>query len=337
MAIYSCFLGKNLKHLKIRLHDIKLATHNFSDKYKTESNGHTTWYTTELSHFNKEKPSLVVIKHFLPGEKDDEEELFLTELEMLTSVKHHNIVTLIGFCVEGFDMMLVIEKFSNGFLRDYLGNVKNMRTLTWEKRLKICIDVAQALNYLHSEMEDKKIIIHTTLHNSSLGLDENWGAKIEDFQWAIFLPPNNKDGAMSKITYSNHSYYMDPEYAKTGMLKRESDVYSFGVILFEILCGRHADDQIYLNGSEKGLIHVARRKFHTGKIEDMIDPTLKEEIGRKSYVPNRGATKDSFYTFLEVAHQCVAEVQDQRPTMKVVLKELQKALFLQVSQLYILS
>ncbi|XP_035843124.1 receptor-like protein kinase ANXUR2 [Helianthus annuus] len=102
--------------------------------------------------------------------------------------------------------------------------------------------------------------------------------------------------------------------------------------MFEILCGRRAQDQIYLKQSEKGLVHVARQNFSNGTIEDIIDPILKEETGKQSHSPIRRANKDSLYTFLKVANQCVAETQDQRPTMKAVLNELEKALVFQVSQ-----
>ncbi|KAJ0877444.1 putative protein kinase RLK-Pelle-CrRLK1L-1 family [Helianthus annuus] len=339
-------LGKNFEHLKIRLDDIKLATDNFSDTYKNGSSGYCTWYKVDLDHFDKEKLSSVEgessselpkrhnkvnIKRFFPKDDEHEEELFFTELEVLTSVKHDNIGTLIGFCVEGFELILVTEKFSNG-LKNYLGNVRTMHTLTWEQRLKICIDLAHALSYLHSEMEERNMIIHSNINHAKFGWDENLVAKIEDFEFAVFLPPNQNDEVLCKRTNFESKYYVDPEYEKTGKLKRESNVYSFGVVLFEILCGRHAFNQSYLNESEKGLVHVARQNFCNGTIEEMIDPILKEKTSIKSYNPNRGANKDSLHTFMKVANQCVAETQDHRPTMKVVLNELKKALIFQVCQ-----
>ncbi|KAJ0736289.1 putative protein kinase RLK-Pelle-CrRLK1L-1 family [Helianthus annuus] len=339
--------GNKLEHLKIELDDIKLATHNFSDTYKIGSDNFYTWYEVELGHFDKENPSsiegisksklfkrhnAVVIKQFLSKVDELEEEIFFTELEVLASVKHHNIVTLIGFCVEGFERILVTEKSSNGSLGDYLGNAIKMHNLTWEKRLKICIDGAHALNYLHYEMTDKKMMIHSNITPFRFGLDENWRAKIEDFELAVFLPPNQKDETLYRRTYFESKYHVDPEYAKTGKLKRESDVYSFGVVMFEILCGRVAWDQIYLTKSKKGLVHVARQNFSNGTIEDIIDPILKEETSKQSHGPIGKANKDSLYTFLKVANQCVADSQDQRPAMKVVLNELEQALVFQVSQ-----
>ncbi|KAJ0687585.1 putative protein kinase RLK-Pelle-WAK family [Helianthus annuus] len=159
-------------------------------------------------------------------------------------------------------------------------------------------------------MEDQKTIIHGDIRSYNIGLDENLEAKIVNFRLSVFLPPNQEDEA----------FYL-----------RESDVYGFGVVLFEILCGRLAFDPIYLKESDIGLAHVARRSFSTRSLEEMIDPLIKEEIGENKFVLNRGPNKDSLHTFISIAHQCVAETQDQRPTMKIVVKELEKALFFQVS------
>ncbi|MFS7990737.1 putative protein kinase RLK-Pelle-CR4L family [Helianthus anomalus] len=157
---------------------------------------------------------------------------------MFSSVEHPYIVTLIGFCVEDSEMILVIDNVSNGYLDGYLGNANDICILTWEKRLKICIDVAHALKYLHFEMEDQKVIIHHDICSYSIWLDETWGAKIFDFWWSVFLPPNQEDEAFYSKSHIGRKYNKDPQYEKTGKLKRESDVYSFGIVLLEILCGR---------------------------------------------------------------------------------------------------
>ncbi|XP_076894036.1 calmodulin-binding receptor-like cytoplasmic kinase 2 [Bidens hawaiensis] len=158
----------------------------------------------------------------------DREKQFFKELEMLTSVKHPNIVTLLGCCVEDSEMIFVIENVSNGILGAYLGSANEMRILTWEKRLKMCIDVAHALNYLHSEMEDQKMIINRDINCYNIGLCENWEAKIFNFWFALFLPPNQVEEALYPNNLVGKLSYTDPEYMITGELKRESDVYSFG-------------------------------------------------------------------------------------------------------------
>ncbi|KAJ0736251.1 putative protein kinase RLK-Pelle-CR4L family [Helianthus annuus] len=168
-------------------------------------------------------------------------------------------------------MVLVTENISNGYLIDYLGNVSHMRILTWEKRLKICIDVAHALNYLHYEMEDQKIIINRDVTSYSIGLDENWGAKIVDFWFSVFLLPNQEDEALY-LRWIGRNQYIDPEYKKTNKLKRESDVYSFGVVVFEIVCGWGSDDPIYMKENVRGSGPLARQSFCMATLEDRIDP-----------------------------------------------------------------
>ncbi|MFS7913159.1 putative protein kinase RLK-Pelle-LRR-I-1 family [Helianthus anomalus] len=331
-------VGKNLEHLKIPLTHIQSATHYFSNEFIiASSRDGLAFYRADLEHYVKENPSskrhnTVLIKRYPSGNKLFGEKEFLTEIEILSGgVKHPNIVTLLGFCFEASEMILIIEDFSNEFLGDYLGNLKDKRALTWETRLKICIDVAHALRYIHYEMEDQKMIINRDIYSYNIGLDENLEAKIVNFWWSVFLPPNQEDGQALYLDLVGKPYYIDPEYKKTGKVKRESDVYGFGVVLFEILCGRLANDPIYKKQSDIGLAHVARRSFSTRSLEEMIDPLIKEEICENKFVLNRGPNKDSLHTFITIAHQCVAETQNQRPTMKVVVNELEKALFFQVS------
>ncbi|MFS7990706.1 putative protein kinase RLK-Pelle-CrRLK1L-1 family [Helianthus anomalus] len=345
-------LERKFGHLKIRLGDIKLATNNFSETYTIASrDGECTLYRVELHCFDKENPSsekgknkgdhpnpkghnIVVIKRYPSGNQCFGEEELFTEIEMLSSVEHPNIVTLIGFCIEDSEMILVIENVSNGYLWNYLRNDNDMRILTWEKRLKICIEVANALEHLHSEMEDKKMIIHRDICSYNIGLDENWRAKIDGFGNCVFLPPNQEDEAVY-IALRGRPAYIDPEYEKTGNLKRELDVYSFGVVLVEILCGRRSHDPIYTDESVRGLGPLARQSFCMGTLEDMIDPILKEETSECNFLLKRGPNKDSLHTFMKIAYQCVAETQDQRPTMKVVVKELEKALSFQLNSNYV--
>nr|XP_043627228.1 uncharacterized protein LOC122598806 [Erigeron canadensis] len=340
---------KKWDHLKIPLRDILLATDNFSKACRIRNTIYYEVYIAELKHFDEEnlpikegknkcelpwRLSTVVIKR-TTGTFDDE--VFFKEIEMLTTCKHPNIVKLVGFCQEDYEMILVIEHLSNGYLADYWKNIKDMPILSWEKRLKICLDVAHGLKHLHYEMENQKMIIHRDIMSENIALDENWGAKIVDFRFSIFLPPNQNDDTLRNLNddtlrlsnYGGNCYYLDPEYKMTGKLKRESDVYSFGIVLFEILCGRLVDDPIYVEESDKGLAFVARRCFREGPQMDLIDPVIKEESGRNNFNLNKGPNKESLDIFVKIAYQCLAEAQNQRPTMRSVVDELEKALLLQ--------
>ncbi|XP_076940071.1 putative serine/threonine-protein kinase PBL12 [Bidens hawaiensis] len=286
-------MGKNLENMKIRLDDINSATHNYSVPYRLGYSDYFAWFIAGVDHSDKETPSLieeyecdlpkrhnnVVIKQFLPKYAEDAEEFFFTELEMLARVKHHNIVNLKGFCVEGSKMMLVIENASNGSLQHAFRHEEVMRILTWEKRLKICIDIAHVLNFLHFEMEDNKVVIHGNIRSTNIGLDENWGANVDEFERAVFLPPN-QDG-MYRETFVYEKYYADPEYVKNSMINRESDVYSFGVVLFEVLCGRKANHPNFLNESDEGLARVAIQRYYTITLADIIDPLLRAKMMKR--------------------------------------------------------
>ncbi|XP_071720685.1 receptor like protein kinase S.2-like [Rutidosis leptorrhynchoides] len=324
-------LTSQLSHMKIRLADINLATDNFSriylrtgsyDVYMAELEDCVENNSASLEERNKSKH--VFIKRLRPTEGKRGKKTFGTEIEMLTTCKHRNIVNLFGFCDENCEKILVVEAASNGLLAEYLENHKDKSVLTWEKRLKICLDVAYGLKYLHHEMEDQKSVINCDFSTFSIVLDENLGAKIADFEHSMFLLPDQKFLQLNSIrgTLSR----TDPEYRETGELTRDADVYAFGVTLLEVLCGRLADDKIYKKESED--VYVARNCYRKGTLMEIIDPIIKEATDDNSLVITKGPNKDSIDTFVRIAIQCVA-TRDQRPSMEVVVKELEKALSFQ--------
>ncbi|XP_071739513.1 probable receptor-like protein kinase At5g59700 [Rutidosis leptorrhynchoides] len=193
---------------------------------------------------------------------------------MLTTCKHRNIVTLLRFCDEDNEKILVFEYPYNAYLVQWLLDQESKSILTWEKRLKICLDVAYGLKYLHHEMEDQKSVIIRGFSTNSIALDENLGAKIEDFGLSMFIPPNQKFLYLN--AYVGNAFYSDPEYRETRKLARASDVYTLGVILFEILFGRLASDDFYMKESESGLVDVARRCFLKGTLMEIMDPSIRE-------------------------------------------------------------
>ncbi|XP_071739520.1 L-type lectin-domain containing receptor kinase IX.2-like [Rutidosis leptorrhynchoides] len=134
------------------------------------------YYIAELEHFDQEKfasvkeknriqlpkkRSTVLIKR-LRGDNKEGKELFFNEIEMLTTCKHPNIVTLLGFCDEDLETILVFENPIYGVLSHNL-YVKDQTFLTWSKRLRICLDVAYGLKYLHYEKEDQKMILNRNI------------------------------------------------------------------------------------------------------------------------------------------------------------------------------
>ncbi|XP_071688461.1 uncharacterized protein [Rutidosis leptorrhynchoides] len=331
-------MGNRLRHLKIPKDEIVDATLNL-DPHRVN---HYGIYEVELQRFNEDNISCMEGKNTegeLPKRgktvfikeltSRKERVVFFTEIEMLINCKHRNIVTLLGFCVDHSSKYLVVEHAPNGFLDEHLKNIKdNSINLTWVKRLKISLDVANGLKYLHHEMEDQKMIINCSMESSSIGLDENWGAKIYYFGDSMLMS-RNQDADVFSLKRIYQIEYTDPEFEKNRIVTRGTDVYSFGVVLFELLCGRLANDPIFHKEDYRGLAYVAQRRFNEKTVMEMIDPIIILGSSDYKFTLSRGANKNSLETFIEIAYQCLAETVDQRPTMEVVVEELQKALLFQ--------
>ncbi|KAL9992835.1 putative protein kinase RLK-Pelle-LRR-I-1 family [Helianthus debilis subsp. tardiflorus] len=333
-TIYILF-GKNLEHLRIGIDAIKSATENFAKKYFIGKGRYGWVYKAELEHFNpyttkgnreSERPrrcSIVAIKYIIDREDTQGEQGFFAEIETLSRCKHPNIVSLLGFCHEHPHMILIYEFVSNGSLDDYLGTEGKMTNLTWVQRIKICIDIARGLDYIHTTMDNKQKIIHRDIKSANILLSKNWEAKIADFGLSRFHPINHTKSTIITNNVVGTKVYWDPEYERTGNLKKESDVYSFGVVLFEILTGKLAYDLVYTNENEKGLAPIVQQHIKEGTITEMVDPNLKED---NTFTLSKGPNQDSLNTFLLIGHRCLAEKQAERPTMKVVIEQLVKAL-----------
>ncbi|PWA84413.1 protein kinase-like domain, Phloem protein 2-like protein [Artemisia annua] len=334
---------KNLEHLKIGLSDIVLATENFADTYCIGEGGYGMVYKAELKHFDSSKSSSIdgENKCDLPKKRStvaikrifntQGEQGFISEIEMLTTCKHDNIISLLGFCEEGRDhMILVYELASKGSLEDYLGNTVKMTTLTWMQRLKICVDIAHGLNYIHTNTDqDKQKIIHRDIKSANILLGDNWEAKIANFGLSKFHPANQEASTINTNMIAGTNTYLDPEYQKYGRLNKKSDIYSFGVVLLEILTGSLAYDLVYTKVNEKGITPIAIDHFKKGTLMEIVDHKIKEETDERVFSLSKGPDKESLDIFSEIAFRCVAETQGQRPTIEVVINELKKALHCQ--------
>ncbi|XP_076890693.1 uncharacterized protein LOC143541882 [Bidens hawaiensis] len=269
----------------------------------------------------------VAIKR-IKGVDEQAKQGFLTEIALLSSCKHPNVVSLIGFCKEAGEMILVNEFAFKGSLADYLISSDTV-VLTWTQRIQICLDIANGINYLHTNMEGKPRIIHRDIKSDNILFDENMNAKLADFGLSKSHPMNQQPSSIYSRNIAGTTLYMDPEYLATGKYKKESDMYSFGVVLFEILSGKVAYDSVYINENDLGLAPIARRRFNEETLKELIDPKIIEEDDGHIFTFNRRPNQDSFLVFSKIAYQCLAETQVKRPTIEVVIKELQNALKLQ--------
>uniref|UniRef100_A0A8R7K435 Protein kinase domain-containing protein n=1 Tax=Triticum urartu TaxID=4572 RepID=A0A8R7K435_TRIUA len=162
---------------------------------------------------------------------------FLAEAHILTRIHHKNLVTMIGYCKDGEYMALVYEYMSEGTLHEHLeGSKHNGGCSSWRQRLRIALESAQGLEYLHKGCDPP--IIHRDVKATNILLNARLEARIADF--GLSKPFIGGNDYVSTTTLVGTPEYVDPEYHATMQLTAKSDVYSFGVVLLELVTGKPA-------------------------------------------------------------------------------------------------
>ncbi|KAJ3691667.1 hypothetical protein LUZ61_020831 [Rhynchospora tenuis] len=283
------------------------ATDGFADGNKIGSGGFGTVYWGVLSDGCQ-----AAIKRAHHKRRRHTENAFLSELALLSRVNHKNLVGLLGFCDDRGERILVVEYMPNGTLYDHLHRLPPSDSsplfTSWTARLKIALDAARGIEYLHSYAVPG--IIHRDIKSSNILLDAQWIAKVSDF--GLSMARNAGTGASTAS--AGTVGYMDPEYYRLQELTEKSDVYSFGVVLLEIITGLKA---VVKTGEDEEPRHVAEYVMpilSSGDIARLIDKRVPMTDTREEVAIEK---------VLKMAAQCVRSRGRVRPTMREVVMELE--------------
>ncbi|CAI0474610.1 unnamed protein product [Linum tenue] len=251
----------------------------------------------------------VAIKRLTSGGQQGGKE-FLVEVEMLSRLHHRNLVKLVGYYSsrDSSQNLLCYELVPNGSLEAWLHGANC--PLDWDTRMKIALDAARGLAYLHEDSQP--CVIHRDFKASNILLENNFHAKVADFGLAKQAPEGRVNYLSTRVmgTFG----YVAPEYAMTGHLLVKSDVYSYGVVLLELLTGRKPVDMSQPSGQENLVTWVScifSGSIHRDRLEELVDPRLGGKY-----------PKEDFVRVCTIAAACVAPEACQRPTMGEVVQSL---------------
>ncbi|KAL8232362.1 hypothetical protein R6Q57_002140 [Mikania cordata] len=239
---------------------------------------------------------------------------FWAEVEMLSMLRHCNLVSLIGYCNYEQEMILVYEYMSNGTLNDHLHKLRT--PLSWLQRLNICIGAGRGLHYLHTGTGIASGVIHRDVKTSNILLHESLAAKISDFGLSK-IGPTNQPSTYVNTHIKGTFGYLDPNYYTTGKLTRKSDVYAFGVVLLEVLCRKRAVDRS-LDEEQWGLVTWVQDSIKEGNLKNIIDPDIRSEISPKC-----------LKEYVKLTERCLHNSPKYRPTMAEILFSLESLMAIQ--------
>uniref|UniRef100_A0A1J3F5G1 Wall-associated receptor kinase-like 8 n=1 Tax=Noccaea caerulescens TaxID=107243 RepID=A0A1J3F5G1_NOCCA len=281
--------------------DLEKATDKFNPNRILGQGGQGTVYKGML-----EDGMIVAVKKSKALEEENLEE-FINEIILLSQINHRNVVKIFGCCLETEVPLLVYEFIPHGSLFDHLQNPSEDFKMTWEVRLCIACEVADALSYLHSAASIP--IYHRDVKSTNILLDERYRAKVSDFGISRSVPID--DTHLTTLVQGTVGY-VDPEYLQSSHFTAKSDVYSFGVVLIELLTG--GKPVSLLRSQEFRMLGAYfLEAMRNGRLHEILDARIKKECDQEEVL-----------AVAKLARSCLSLNSEHRPTMRDVFVELDR-------------
>lgn len=294
--------GMNLQSeaRRFALEELAAATKNFSDINLIGNGKFGDVYKGLL------QDGMIVAIKKRPGAPSQE---FVVEVRYLSSIQHRNLVSLLGYCQEINQQMLIYEYIPNGSVSSHLNGASEVpeEKLELKHRLPIALGAAKGLAHLHTMSPP---LVHKNFKTANVLVDENFIAKVADAGIRNLLGRVDMAGTSSQVM-ADH-IFLAPEVREFGRFSERSDVYSFGVFLLELISGREA---MQSSESDQSLVEWVQNYQDWSHLSTIIDHKLGS-----SY------TAEVMKEFIQLTAQCVDTSSQRRPTMNHVATELDRIL-----------
>ncbi|CAN6470056.1 unnamed protein product [Victoria cruziana] len=283
-----------IAYRRYSIEELEKATGNFSQSLKIGEGGYGPVFRAMLDN------TWVAIKALRPDAAQGKQQ-FQKEIEVLSRIRHPNMVLLLGACPQYG--CLVYEYMANGSLEDCLFPKNDNPPLTWQQRFKIAAEVATGLLFLHETKPEP--LVHRDLKPANILLDHNFVGKISDVGLARLVPSSVADDVTQyRMTAAAGTFcYIDPEYQKTGMVGIKSDVYALGIILLQLITAK----------PPMGIAHNIEWAIEKGMFAEVLDPDVPDWPVEETL------------SFAKMALKCAELRRKDRPDLgTVVLPELNR-------------
>ncbi|KNA17723.1 hypothetical protein SOVF_077400 [Spinacia oleracea] len=291
---FNGFSNDVIQGFRFNLEEVECATQHFSPSNLLGKSGLSAVYRGVLRD-----GSVVAVKKISKGSCKSEEAEFLKGLNVLTSLRHENLVRLRGFCCSRGrgECFLVYDFVFNGVLLKYL-DLKDgdANVLDWSARVWIIYGIAKGIQYLHTPKVNKPALIHQNLSAEKVLIDQRFNPLLADSGLYKLL---TNDTVFSSLKSSAAMGYLAPEYTTTGKFTEKSDVYAFGMLVFQILSGK------------KRITNTIRVGAELLRSQEYVDFNLH---GKFSELEAAKLGK--------IALSCTHELPNERPLMDSVILEL---------------